>query len=109
MDTGEVWQVVDVLMNVDEAVLHLHHFVVSLLCTLSNIEEEEASCLVGVVEVDVQNMMARMVKVQDMSSLAPFFSCTFYRPIFNEVFGFRKGDLQLSFWHRNIILFDIQN
>ena len=55
MDTGEVWQVVDVLMNVDEAVLHLHHFVVSLLCTLSNIEEEEASCLVGVVEVDVQN------------------------------------------------------
>ena len=48
-------QVVDVLMDVDEAVLHLHHFVVSLLCTLPNIEEEEASCLVGVVEVDVHN------------------------------------------------------
>ena len=48
-------QVVDVLMGVDEAVLHLHHFVVSLLCTLPNIEEEEASCLVGVVEVGVHN------------------------------------------------------
>jgi len=34
VDTGEVWQIVDVLMGVDEAVLHLHHFVVSLLCTL---------------------------------------------------------------------------
>ena len=50
-----MWQIVDVLMGVDEAVLHLHHFVVSLLCTLPNIEEEEASCLVGVVEVDVHN------------------------------------------------------
>ena len=55
VDTGEVRQVVDVLMGVDEAVLHLHHFVVSLLCTLPNIEEEEASCLAGVVEVDVHN------------------------------------------------------
>ena len=54
VDTDEVWQVVDVLMDVDGAVLHLHHFVVSLLCTLPNIEEE-ASCLVGVVEVDVHN------------------------------------------------------
>ena len=54
MDTGEVWQVVDVLMSVDEAVLHLHHFVVSLLCTLLNIEEEAVSCLLGVIEVDVQ-------------------------------------------------------
>ena len=43
-------------MDVDEAVLHLHHFVVSLLCTLPNIEEEEASCLAGVVEVDVHNL-----------------------------------------------------
>ena len=37
VDTGEVWQVVDVLMGVDETVLHLRHFVVSLLCTLPNI------------------------------------------------------------------------
>ena len=50
-----MWQVVDVLMGVDEAVLHLRQFVVSLLCTLPNIEEEEAGCLVGVVEVDVHN------------------------------------------------------
>ena len=56
-------------MDVDEAALHLHHIVVSLLCILLIIEKEEVSCLVGVVEVDVQNMMARMVKVQDMSSL----------------------------------------
>ena len=56
-------------MDVDEAALHLHHIVLSLLCILLIIEEEEVSCLVRVVEVDVQNMMARMVKVQDMSSL----------------------------------------
>ena len=64
---GEGGQVVDVLMGVDEAALH--HIVVSLLCILLVIEEEEVSCLVGIVEVDVQTMMARMVKVQDMSSL----------------------------------------
>ena len=52
---GEGGQVVDVLMDVDEAALHLHHIVVSLLCILLVIEEEEASCLVGVEEVDVQN------------------------------------------------------
>ena len=50
---GEGGQVVDVLMDVDEAALHLHHIVVSLLCIL--IEEEDVSCLVGVVEVDIQN------------------------------------------------------
>ena len=66
----EEGQVLDVLMDVDEAALPLHHIVVSLLCILLIIEEEEVSCLAGVVEVDVQNMMARMVKVQDMSSLA---------------------------------------
>ena len=37
----------------DEAALH--HIVVSLLCILLVIEEEEVSCLVGVGEVDVQN------------------------------------------------------
>ena len=58
-------QVLDVLMDVDEAALHLHHIVVGLLCIHLIIEEEEVSCLVGVVEVDVQ----RMVKVQDMYSL----------------------------------------
>ena len=52
-------------MDVDETALPLHHIVVSLLCILLIIEEEEVSCLVGVVEVDVQ----RMVKVQDMYSL----------------------------------------
>ena len=36
------------------AVPHLRHIVVSLLCTLLNIEEEEASCLLGVTEVDAQ-------------------------------------------------------
>ena len=50
-----MWQVVDVLMGVDEAVLHLHHIVVTLLCTQLNIEEEEANCLVRVVDFDVQN------------------------------------------------------
>ena len=40
-------------MGVDEAALH--HIVVSLLCILLVIEEEEVSCLVGVGEVDVQN------------------------------------------------------
>ena len=39
----------------DEAALPLHHIVVSLLCILLIIKEEEVSCLVGVVEVDVQN------------------------------------------------------
>ena len=42
-------------MKVDEAALHLHHTVVNLLCILLVIEEEEASCLEGVDEVDVQN------------------------------------------------------
>ena len=50
---GEGGQVVDVLMGVDEAALH--HIVVSLLCILLVIEEEEASFpLVGVDKVDVQ-------------------------------------------------------
>ena len=40
-------------INYDEAAPHLHH--ISLLCILLPIEEEEASCLVGVDEVDVQN------------------------------------------------------
>ena len=48
-------QVLDVLMNVDEAALHLHHIVVGLLCIHLIIEEEELSCLVGFVEVEVQN------------------------------------------------------
>jgi hypothetical protein len=52
---GEDRQVVDVHMDVDEAALHLHHTVVSLLCIILVIEEQEASCLVGVDEVDVQN------------------------------------------------------
>ena len=48
-------QVVDLLMDVDDAALPLHHIVVSFLCILLIIEEEEVSCLVGIVEVDVQN------------------------------------------------------
>ena len=42
-------------MDVDETALPLHHIVVSLFCILPIIEEEEVSCLVGVVEVDVRN------------------------------------------------------
>ena len=49
-------QVVDVHVGVDEAALHLHHTVVSLLCVLFVIEEEEASCLVGVDETDVKDL-----------------------------------------------------
>ena len=52
---GEGGQVVGVLTDVDEAALYLHHIVVGLLCIHLIIEEEEVSCLVGVVEVDVQN------------------------------------------------------
>ena len=55
MIAWEGGQVVDVLMDVDEAALHLHHIVVSLLCILLIIEKEDVSCLVGVLEVDVQN------------------------------------------------------
>ena len=47
-------QVVDVHVGVDEAALHLHRAVVSL-CSLL---EEEASCLVGVDEVDVKDIEA---------------------------------------------------
>ncbi len=43
---------VDVQMDVNEAFPHLRHIVVSLLCTLLNIEEEAVSCLLGVIEVD---------------------------------------------------------
>ena len=49
-----MWHVVDVQMDVNEAVPHFRHIVVSLLCTLLNIEEEAASCLPGVIEVDAQ-------------------------------------------------------
>ena len=42
-------------MGMDEAALPLHDIVVSLLCILPIIKEEEVNCLVGVVEVDVQN------------------------------------------------------
>ena len=45
---------VDVQIDVNEAVPHLRHIVVSLLCTLLNIEEEAANSLLGVIEVDVQ-------------------------------------------------------
>ena len=41
---GEGGQVVDVQISMDEAALHLHHIVVSLLLA---IEEEEDSYLVG--------------------------------------------------------------
>ena len=41
-------------LDVNEAVPRLRHIVVSLLCTLLNIEEEAVSCLLGVIEVDVQ-------------------------------------------------------
>ena len=41
-------------MDVNVAVPHLRHIVVSLLCTLLNIEEEAANSLLGVIEVDVQ-------------------------------------------------------
>ena len=55
MVAGEGVQVVEVHVGVDEAALHLHHAVVSLRCVLLVIEEEEASCLVGVGEVDVKD------------------------------------------------------
>ena len=55
MVAGEGRQVVDVHIDIDEAALHLHHTVVSLLCILLAIKEEEASCLVEVDEVDTQN------------------------------------------------------
>jgi hypothetical protein len=55
MGSDACWKnVVDVRLDVNEAVLHLRHIVVNLLCTLFNIEEEAASCLLGVIEVDVQ-------------------------------------------------------
>ena len=57
-----MWQVVDVLMGVDEAVLYLHHIVVTLLCTQLNIEEEEVNCLVRVVDFDVENHDVEVVK-----------------------------------------------
>jgi hypothetical protein len=41
-------------MDVNEAVHHLCHIVFSLLCTLLNIEEEAASCLLLLIEVDDQ-------------------------------------------------------
>ena len=50
MHVGKIREVVDVQMDVNEAVPHHRHIVVTLL----NIEEEEASCLLGVIEVDVQ-------------------------------------------------------
>ena len=46
-----------------------HHFVFSLLCTLPNIEEEEASCLVGVVEVDVHKFDHQMVPIALVANL----------------------------------------
>ena len=58
MVAGEGGQVVDVHVGVDEAALHLHHAVVSLLGVLLVIEVEEASCLVGVDEVDVKDVDA---------------------------------------------------
>ena len=60
MVSGEGRQVVDVHMDVDEAALQLHHTVGSLLCILLVIEEEEASCLVGVGEVDVKHLDAQV-------------------------------------------------
>ena len=43
--------------HVVEAALHLHHAVVSF-CVLLVIKEEEASCHVGVDEVDVKDLEA---------------------------------------------------
>ena len=54
--------VVDVHVGVDEAALHLHHAVVSLLCILLVVEGEEASCLVGVDEVDVKDTDVEVVE-----------------------------------------------
>ena len=56
MVAGEGGQIVEVHVGVDEAALHLHHAVVSLLCILLVVEEEEASCLVGVDETDVKDL-----------------------------------------------------
>ena len=56
---GKRWQVVDVHMGVDEAALHLHHVVVSILCILLVIEEELTS----------KTMMAKLEKIGNMSSL----------------------------------------
>ena len=48
--------------TVDEAALHLHHAVISLLCVLLVIEGEEASCVVGVDEVDVKDPDVEVVE-----------------------------------------------
>ena len=55
MVAGEGRQVVDVHMDLDEAALHLHQTDVSLLSVLLFKEGEEASCLVGVAEVEDEN------------------------------------------------------
>ena len=52
---GEGGQVVDVHKGVEETALHLHNTVVSLLWIFLVVEEDEASCLVGINEVDVKN------------------------------------------------------
>ena len=69
MVSGEGRQVVDVHMDLDEAALQLHHTVGSLLCILLVIEEEEASCLVRVDEVDVQNHDGEHVLLGENTSL----------------------------------------
>ena len=56
-------------MDVNEAVPHLCHVVVSLLCTLLNIEEEAASCLLGLLKLTSRPEMAMLAKFEDMSSL----------------------------------------
>ena len=55
MVAGEGGQGADVHMGVEEAAIHLHHAVVSLLCVLLVIEVQEANCLVGVDEFDVKD------------------------------------------------------
>ena len=62
MVSGEGRQVVDVHMDVDEAVLQLHHTVGSLLCILLVIEEEEASCLIRADLIFVAGRRARPVE-----------------------------------------------
>ena len=42
---GEGGQVVDVQISMDEAALHLHHIVVSLLCILLVIEKRKSAVL----------------------------------------------------------------
>ena len=57
---GEGRQVVHVHVGVDQAALHLDNSVVDALGGIFVVEEQEASCLVGAAEVDVEDLDAQL-------------------------------------------------